>query len=1374
MLQSSLNSSVMAGMTVDAGGGDGRSVADASSVAGVQVEAAGRMLDKHINYDSCFPSLTDKLQIPAKGSCTVSGLSEQDYPGGTATGSAGAVLRHLHTLHKVPLPKELLHHFQHMQCNCMMGLFPEIQRAWLTIDSDIYVWLYKDGSDLAYFDGLHDTILSVGLMKPRAGVFKPYIEHLLCLTTPTEMVLLGVTFAPPMDNASSPSLTLLPEPLFSVSNDGGVFLMTVKGTMDGRLFMGAKDGDLWELSYQAEDGWFSRKCQKVNHSKSTLASFLPSFLTLAEEDSVVQIEVDESRHILYTLSEQGSISVFDLGADGTSTSRIAVMRHNTISAAAAAAAKTVDKANFKSIVSICPVDTSEAPAIHLVAVTGSGARLYLTCTSPTSASNTRPYQLQLVHVRLPPGFSANALTHRPTRVHKALYSHGCGVLCASESSESDVVWSVSCDQFPYHTALAESQAVVAVDGVIWAIADVTPSTMWGVKGEGRNAMGLRPPLVVNQQHQQPRQLIVLSAAGAHTLTSLRPVDQLQYLLQESGSADGAAVTEFFTAMSPTQACATALILATDPNLQNSQIAEWATQCLFRYGATPPVTLPNASATAHSIQSPAGYSFHPMQISTPVPNQAGLYNPGHVAYTPVGQAPQQQQGLNNTSFMNAQATLNTTSPHNNNNTEPQFSPLHNALYLYLARILRPVWSLPLLKEDKLDGNKILVSALSSGECSFLARQLELLARFMNTSPAPAPNSHIGLSIGIHSSNQLSGQQQSSSSSEESSSVAALCSLLQHTLQLLRLWTLLTHHNMPSILANLTKTSLEQLQGMSLRELVLAGREVCRNLIMTLLDKYHGDNASVSAISSQLREVCPELYRSEDAQLSKASQLILEAKATTDPARREAGFREAVALCKGVGGCVNVAGVGAQLASGGCYTGLVDLALSVAGQRDKEDRALHYYHAGQPHTDTMGYNAFNNRMECYRVVMDQLNQLVGSNSNTQSSSPSVPPRPGPPTSTPPAIPSDDASHYAHQIITLMSSSEDELAQVTLYQWLLDTGRSEQLLTLPSPSLEPFLRAPPKQQPMHQLLWRYYERNKDYYKAARTLALLADQPGSTSLSNRVEHLSRALMCLSSCEMNTATAFTDFLLHLEEKKDVARVQLMVLDGVTNAGGSSQDITALNSALLDITQLYENFAEPYQLWECKLAIVACAGHSEPQLVQSLWSHIIESELSSSERSPLASRLDALAAKLKMLARQYTNNPQYFPIDHIIRVCELKSVQLNVDNVGWLATGLLSCGVSITKLIQTYHTLYRSGESLWETERAPYHLLRVLCHLITTLMDNPPPTLQAPDRRVLREECLDRVASYLTDLDASAEPSAGLIAAHLRTCQLHLERNASY
>jgi hypothetical protein len=38
------------------------------------------------------------------------------------------------------------------------------------------VWKYEDGSDLAYFDGLSDTILSVGLVTPRPGILQPHIK----------------------------------------------------------------------------------------------------------------------------------------------------------------------------------------------------------------------------------------------------------------------------------------------------------------------------------------------------------------------------------------------------------------------------------------------------------------------------------------------------------------------------------------------------------------------------------------------------------------------------------------------------------------------------------------------------------------------------------------------------------------------------------------------------------------------------------------------------------------------------------------------------------------------------------------------------------------------------------------------------------------------------------------------------------------------------------------------------------------------------------------------------------------------------------------------------------------------------------------------
>lgn len=401
------------------------------------------------------------------------------------------------------------------------------------------------------------------------------------------------------------------------------------------------------------------------------------------------------------------------------------------------------------------------------------------------------------------------------------------------------------------------------------------------------------------------------------------------------------------------------------------------------------------------------------------------------------------------------------------------------------------------------------------------------------------------------------------------------------------------------------------------------------------------------------------------------------------------------------------------------------------------------------------------------MDQLNQLVGAGVVPQTS-PTVPSRPGPPTPPPSTLPSTDATQYANQMMNLIVGSNDELSHVTLYQWLVDTNRTDRLLAITSPYLETFLTRSNGQSPLHHLLWRYYERNRDYFKAAKTLLLLAEQIGDTPVNVRVEYLSRALMCLSSCEMNTASSYSDFMLHMEEKKEVARVQLMVLDALQGEGASADVIAQVNSSLLTLTTLYEKFAEPWALWECKLAIVHCAGHSEPQLVQSIWTNLIDRELERSRVEPVETRVDSLSSKIKALARLYSANPNYFPLEHIIKECEVRSVRLRT-NTSWVVTALQGCGIQVSRLINIYHKLYRSGDSVWEVERSPYHLLGVLAHLITMLVDNEA-AVQPPQKRALREQCLDYVAEYLTDLGASADASAGVISAHLKTCQAKLER----
>ena len=64
----------------------------------------------------------------------------------------------------------------------------------------LLMFRYIGRKDLAYFDGLKEVILGVGLVIPKANVFQDHIQYLLCLTTPQEIVILGVSFAG-MDNA---------------------------------------------------------------------------------------------------------------------------------------------------------------------------------------------------------------------------------------------------------------------------------------------------------------------------------------------------------------------------------------------------------------------------------------------------------------------------------------------------------------------------------------------------------------------------------------------------------------------------------------------------------------------------------------------------------------------------------------------------------------------------------------------------------------------------------------------------------------------------------------------------------------------------------------------------------------------------------------------------------------------------------------------------------------------------------------------------------------------------------------------------------------------------------------------------------------------
>lgn len=70
---------------------------------------------------------------------TISGLNDNDYQNFSDISYNLKHIDNICNINKVSIPPEILEHFNHIKCHCMMGIFAEIGRAWLTIDSEIYV-----------------------------------------------------------------------------------------------------------------------------------------------------------------------------------------------------------------------------------------------------------------------------------------------------------------------------------------------------------------------------------------------------------------------------------------------------------------------------------------------------------------------------------------------------------------------------------------------------------------------------------------------------------------------------------------------------------------------------------------------------------------------------------------------------------------------------------------------------------------------------------------------------------------------------------------------------------------------------------------------------------------------------------------------------------------------------------------------------------------------------------------------------------------------------------------------------------------------------------------------------------------------------------
>lgn len=108
-------------------------------------------------------------------------------------------------------------------------------------------------------------------------------------------------------------------------------------------------------------------------------------------------------------------------------------------------------------------------------------------------------------------------------------------------------------------------------------------------------------------------------------------------------------------------------------------------------------------------------------------------------------------------------------------------------------------------------------------------------------------------------------------EERQSLDAFKTFVCHACQVIGLWRILCEHQFHTLVASIPESHQQILQNTTFKDLFLYRQDMCLLLISALVESYLGDNASVDSISAKLREVCPHLYRTEDAAYTKV-QLI----------------------------------------------------------------------------------------------------------------------------------------------------------------------------------------------------------------------------------------------------------------------------------------------------------------------------------------------------------------------------------------------------------------------------------------------------------------------------------------------------------------------
>jgi nuclear pore complex protein Nup155 len=1160
-----------------------------------------------------------------------------------------------HKTQMYPIPNQVFDHYNAGELQTLMGLFAEINHAWVVIDNSLFLWDYtQPESELIGFEDQPHTIHAVALVPPKPGIFVNTITHILVVATSSDMILLGVstTDTPAGTKAVTLYQTKMTLPL------RGTDVRIITGSADGRIFFGgSSDIDIHELYYQSEEKWFSNRCGKINRTNpgwSSVVTLQSGFWSQRAPEHVVDIVIDNSRKLVYALSSRSTIRTYHMDAPDRLTKVIEKEKEHCLRDIAHMISQSRLLDDRMSIISISPISKDEASKLHLMALTDTGCRLFFSATSASSylygsKSNLAPQSMQVQLVKFPPSpnprnadgdrFLDLDSTMLQVSRHGARFPPGFFLDFVSKGADSDNLFAAGPDtgriKHTSHSSLTtpnkfyENATWIELGSRAEAVGLITKPF-----SAAPTPLGFGNELAV-QFDEPSTEFAILTNTGVHVVRRRRLVDIFASAIR------GAAGDEGYDLL--------------------------CRRLIQLYGRVETVSTALAVACGHGGDTAPGTA------------------------RAVDQATEDRARAVFVDF-GGQPTLAETDGRSLTTESVKLSSRHDALAVYLARLVRKLWKVAIIKIGVSPiGGLVIDSTVPLGKLTAVQESLERLRRFLDANR--------GLIQGLSGPSDLqrvASRQEEVALQAEHQALHALQKLMENISEGISFVLMLFDERVADIYTKLDDTARQQLKDLTYEGLFSQndGRDLAKVLVKAIVNRNIESGTNVETVADALRRRCGSFCSPDDVVIFKAQELLKRASEqplNTNISRQQ--LYDSLRLFEKVAGSLTFANLQSavgQYVDLSYFAGAIQLCLVVAREKDRGNTALTWVNDGKPNEDPRA-KAFDSRNECYQLIQDILAHLDAV-SNSE-----------------PEMVGGRLTLMATKRLEayeVVNNSDDEVFHFGLYEWYIQKGWTDRILAIDSPHVITFLQRLASTNVEHaDLLCRFYTNRSQFYDAAEVQAELAESDFQLGIKDRIKLLSLAKANANVTTIGVSRQQQQILNHkATELLDIAHIQddllqRLLVDDRIDPVRKEEIVQVLNGKIVDLSVLFNDYADQAGYYDLCLLIYHIADFRNATTISATWSNLIRqthdeimAKLDSAEvdDANVAMPYEVLSTRIQNIAHQTSLDSFVFPIQTLLpqlcqyTVAEKQDATINADPT-WPVQLFIRLGVShelITRVLE--------------------------------------------------------------------------------------------